>query len=114
MKPLLAVPLCWCLLLPKATAAGPVDYLKDIKPILAKNCYACHGAQKQKSGFRLDTAASALKGGDSGPAIVPGNSGKSRLIQAVTGVEGVTRMPPREPRLTAQEIARLKAWIDAG
>jgi hypothetical protein len=101
-------------LTPIAAIAGPVDYARDVKPILAKHCYACHGAQKQKSGFRLDTATSALKGGDSGPAIVPGKSGESRLIQAVTGAEGVTRMPPREPRLTAQEIALLRAWIDAG
>src|SRR5262245_31422157 len=98
-----------------AMAAPPVDYLKDIKPILSKNCYACHGPQKQRSGLRLDTAAAALKGGNSGPAIVPGQNADSRLIKAVTGSdENIKQMPPKEPRLTGAEIALLKVWIDQG
>ena len=95
-------------------AAEPVDYVRDIKPILAKNCYECHGPQKQRSGLRVDTAATLLQGGDSGPAIVPGKSGESRLIQAVTGTGDIQRMPPREPRLSADQITALKAWIDQG
>ncbi len=46
----------------------PFDYVRDVKPLLAKHCYACHGALKQKSGLRLDTVALMRKGGDSGPA----------------------------------------------
>src|SRR4051794_9995185 len=54
----------------KMMAAGPVDYVKEIKPILVENCYKCHGAAAQKGGLRLDTAALAIKGGDTGPAII--------------------------------------------
>jgi mono/diheme cytochrome c family protein len=103
-----------CLPLPAAAAAEPVDYLRDVKPLLAKTCYACHGADKQRSGLRLDTAAAALEGGNSGPAVVPGKSGDSLLIKAVTAADGVSAMPPKEPRLTPQQVAILRAWIDAG
>ncbi|HZT82316.1 MAG TPA: PSD1 and planctomycete cytochrome C domain-containing protein [Gemmataceae bacterium] len=95
-------------------AAEPADYLRDVKPILARHCAACHGPDKQRASLRLDTAAGARTGGDSGPAVVPGKADASRLIQAVTGAEGVKAMPPKGPRLTAKEIAVLRAWIDAG
>ncbi len=102
------------LLLGSAAAAEPVDYLGDVKPLLAKNCYVCHGADKQRSGLRLDTAAALLRGGNSGPAAVPGKSGASRIVQAVTGAEGVKAMPPRGARLTPAQVTSLRAWIDAG
>src|SRR5690349_9487599 len=104
------------LLLPVAAPAadGPVDYLRDVKPILAKNCYQCHGAKAQKGGLRVDTVANLKEGGDTGPAITPGQSGASLLIKAVTGAEGVTRMPLKKPALPAEHITLLKAWIDAG
>src|SRR5437016_528801 len=85
-------------------AAEPVDYLRDVKPMLAQHCYSCHGAAKQRSGLRLDTAASARKGGNSGPAVVPGKSGASRLFLAITGADDVKVMPPKEPRLNARQI----------
>src|SRR5262245_43768871 len=96
------------------TAAEPVDYARDVKPILTKNCYACHGPDKQRSSLRLDTAALALKGGNNGPAFVAGQADESRLIKAVTGADNVPMMPPKEPRLKAAEIATLRAWIGQG
>src|SRR5207245_2664427 len=95
-------------------AAAPVDYLTDVRPILAKHCYQCHGAKAQKAGLRVDTAAALKQGGDSGPAVVPGDSGKSLLIAAVTGADGVTRMPLKKPPLGDEPTRILKAWIDAG
>jgi mono/diheme cytochrome c family protein len=95
-------------------AAEPVDYLRDVKPILAKNCYACHGAAKQRSGLRLDTAAALLRGGNTGPAAVPGKSADSLLVKAVTGAADTKAMPPKGPPLTPAEVARLRAWIDGG
>jgi hypothetical protein len=114
MKPLL--PLCVAALLPAgAGAADPVDYTRDVKPLLAKYCAPCHGPQKQKSGLRLDTAAFALKGGNSGPAVVPKKSAASRLIVAVSGgTDDVAVMPPMGARLSKEEVAILRAWIDAG
>jgi mono/diheme cytochrome c family protein len=105
-----------CLLLfpTGVSAAAPVDYAREIKPLLSRHCYRCHGPAKEKSGLRLDSVAALLEGGDSGPAIIPGKSGKSRLIKAVTGVKDIPAMPPKGPRLTARQIALLKAWIDQG
>lgn len=93
----------------------PIDYLKQIKPIIEARCVSCHGPQKQKSGLRLDAIQGFLDGGDSGPAVVPGKSGESLLYQAVSRAEGVSPMPPiGQPSLQPAEIALLKAWIDQG
>jgi mono/diheme cytochrome c family protein len=109
------LPLCLAALLPAgAAAAGRVDYLRDVKPLLARRCVGCHGPQKQRSGLRLDTAAAVRKGGNSGPAVVPGDPAHSRLLQAVKGADGVTAMPPKGPPLSSGEIALLSAWVDAG
>jgi hypothetical protein len=113
MKALLVSSL-FLFLLARPLTAGPVEYLRDVKPILAQNCYACHGSEKQRAGLRLDTAAAVLHGGNSGPAIVPGKSGDSLLIKAVTGAKDVKIMPPKEPRLTAEQISVLRTWIDDG
>src|SRR5438552_18072060 len=101
-------------LLPGARAADAVDYTRDIKPILTKNCTTCHGAAKQRSGLRLDTAKAALEGGNSGPVVVAGKSAASRIIHAVTGTHDAPSMPPKGPRLDANQIALLKRWIDEG
>jgi hypothetical protein len=97
-----------------AFATEPVDYLRDVKPLLAKNCYGCHGAKLQKSGLRLDTAVAIIKGGKNGLVIVPGKSRESRLIEAVEGNSGGERMPLKKTPLTSAQIAILKSWIDAG
>src|SRR5262249_10242173 len=83
-SPALLAGLAWVVLaVPAAGAPEPVDYLRDIKPLLRARCYACHGALKQKAQLRLDSAALIRKGGRSGPAIVPGKSTESILLDAV-------------------------------
>jgi hypothetical protein len=96
--------------------AEPVDYSRDIKPIVTKHCVVCHSPVRQKSGFRVDTPALLIQGGDSGPAVVPGKSAQSRLIHAVTGTEDMSRMPPEESgeRLSDEEVELLRQWIDEG
>src|SRR6185436_603942 len=85
------------MLLP-AHAADSVDYLRDIKPLLSETCYRCHGVNQKKGGLRLDTAAFALKGGDTGPALKPSNSSESLMIQAVLGTHpDISRMPYKKP-----------------
>lgn len=91
-----------------------IDYVQDIKPILARRCYSCHGALQQKNGLRVDTAKLAIKGGSAGEAIVPGKVDDSLLIDAVTGAEGVKKMPPEGDPLTEEQIAKLKKWIAQG
>ena len=97
-----------------AAAEEPVDYLKQIKPLLAGRCFTCHGNLKQESGLRVDTAGAMLEGGEGGAAVVPHKSAESLLIQAVRGLNGITRMPLEGTPLSEEEIALLAAWIDAG
>ncbi|SIN80861.1 Planctomycete cytochrome C [Singulisphaera sp. GP187] len=95
-------------------ASEPVDYVQDVKPILTKHCVSCHGATKPRANLRLDTAAAAIRGGDGGPSVVPGQGAESPLILAVVGGGELERMPLKRPPLTDPQIATLKAWIDQG
>src|SRR5687767_10535918 len=71
-----------------APSAAAVDFIKDVQPIFRERCEKCHGAEKQKSGYRLDVKRVALTGGDhTAPNIVPGQSAKSPLIRFTTGLE---------------------------
>lgn len=99
-----------------APHAGPVDYQKDIAPILENSCFRCHGPERPRSGFRLDNRASALAGGDLGIAIVPGKSLESPLIHYVARLVRDLEMPPtgKGDPLKPYEIALLRAWIDQG
>jgi mono/diheme cytochrome c family protein len=93
-----------------------VDYLRDVQPILRAHCTDCHGPDDQNGGLRLDTAALAISGGNSGTAIVPGDVDKSLLILAITGAEKVLRMPPEDSadKLPDDKIAILRRWIKEG
>ena len=95
-------------------ADQPVDYVRTIKPLLTRSCVGCHGPDKQRGGLRLDTAAAVRAGGDSGPAILPGNAKESRLVRAIRSEAGVEAMPPKPPRLSSREIEAFRRWIDQG
>lgn len=96
-----------------ATAAEGVDYLRDIKPILATRCYRCHSSLAQESNLRLDSPSAITKGGDNGAAIVPRKSGESKLLAAVLR-QGDLKMPPEGEPLSPAQIELLKSWIDGG
>src|SRR4051794_36262173 len=74
-----------------APASEPVDYSRQVKPILKGRCYACHGALERKSGLRLDTGASIRRGGDGGPAVEPGSADASPLIERVSETDPANR-----------------------
>ena len=95
------------------TAPQQVDYQKDVKPLLAENCYSCHGIEAQQAGLRLDLRQAALRGGDYGPVIIPGKSAESKLIKRLVDGDGGMQMPPTGP-LTTEQIGVLRAWIDQG
>ena len=98
-----------------AAATGEkIDFAKDVQPILKDSCYQCHAGEMPKAQLRLDAKATALKGGISGPVIVPGNSKDSRLIHRVLGLGGEQRMPLKGTPLNEQQTATLRAWIDQG
>jgi WD40 repeat protein len=96
-------------------ATVQVDYAKDIEPILTSTCIKCHGPEKQKSGYRLDSREAAIKGGENGVAMVAGKSAESPLIRYIAQVDDDIKMPPpkAEP-LTAAQVGLLRAWIDQG
>lgn len=91
-----------------------VDFVRDIQPILAKNCQGCHGPEKQKGGLRLDSSKAARLGGDTGPAIVPGKTKASILLQRVSDLGDGHAMPPGDKRLPPATIALLRVWIEQG
>ncbi len=94
--------------------AAPVEFMTQVAPLLNQHCLRCHGPAKQESGLRLDNAAGALAGGDSGPVIVLAQSAESPLIERVGGTDEDTVMPPEGERLTTEQVALLRAWIDEG
>ena len=94
-------------------AQAIVDFKRDVAPLLARHCHACH-TEKSKGGLRLDRRADALRGGDSGKVIVPGKARESRLIRLDRGEDPEQVMPPKGSRLSAAEVAALEAWIDQG
>ena len=100
-----------------APAQRQVDFTTHIQPILERSCLSCHGPDRPKASLRLDNREAALKGGDSGPVILPGDSTNSPLVLIVAGLhEEIGRMPPKgkgDP-LTEEEIGLLRAWIDQG
>jgi mono/diheme cytochrome c family protein len=98
----------------QAAQARVVDYAHDIQPILAARCSSCHGPKRHKAGLRLDSPHWIRKGGDGGAVIIPGDSANSILIARVSGADGETRMPPTGAPLNPEQIALLRAWIDAG
>lgn len=102
-----------------AQAAPPVDFQREVQPILAEHCAQCHGvdAAERKSGLRLDLRASALKGGDSGEAaIVPGQPDKSGLIERITSTDPEFVMPPPKHKkpLSVKQTETLRQWIKEG
>ena len=94
-------------------AAVKIEFEKHVQPLLEAKCYGCHGTDRQLAGLRLDRRQLALRGGDYGKVIEPGDSASSKLIHRLTGNRAGMQMPPDGP-LEPTEIAILRAWIDQG
>jgi len=96
---------------------GQAEFFETrVRPIFADHCYSCHSekAEKLKGGLRLDTQEYLLKGGKSGPAIVPGEADASLLIKAVRYSDPKLKMPPKGKRLTPEQVADLESWVKMG
>jgi len=98
--------------LPKPTDAQHELFNTRVLPVLADNCFGCHGEEKQESGMRLDSLAGMLAGGERGPAVVPGDPGESRLIAAIRQ-EGDLKMPPTG-KLGSVATALVTEWVRSG
>lgn len=104
---------------PVSTKAG-VTYETDIKQIFDKSCIKCHGTEKQKGKLRLDSLQAALKGGEDGKVILPGDSAHSILVHNIAHIgDEDLYMPPPDNKdkiaaLTPEQIGLVRAWIDQG
>jgi len=96
---------------PGASPADAAFFEKEVRPLLAEQCYSCHGSKVQQAGLRVDSRAALLKGGDKGPSLVPGHPEKSLLLKAVRH-EGL-KMPPGR-KLPEKQAAALEKWLRMG
>ena len=105
---------CWLAMpMPRARADDTL-FESSIRPVLVDTCFRCHGGERVSGGLRIDSRDSLLGGGDSGPAIVPGDPGKSLLVQAIARHPDVSAMPPEtEKALRPDQVAAFETWIGA-
>ncbi len=122
MERFLVLGLCLSLLLAQSgevLAAEPlpaIDFQRDVRPILAEHCLACHGNDLPEAGVRLSTRATIQQAGESGkPAVVPGKPQESELVHRIRSADPAERMPPEgKPALKPEEVATLERWIAEG
>ncbi|HUR46545.1 MAG TPA: PSD1 and planctomycete cytochrome C domain-containing protein [Candidatus Saccharimonadales bacterium] len=110
----------WCAFLSLSAAAyaqntqDKLDYFeRKVRPLLAENCFSCHGPEKQKGKLRLDSTAAIRSGGENGPILVPGRPEVSRVILAVRYVDEDLKMPPKT-RLNDRQVDDLVEWVKQG
>ncbi|MFM8357078.1 MAG: c-type cytochrome domain-containing protein, partial [Verrucomicrobiota bacterium] len=107
----------WALGVPAggAAPAAPVDFARDIQPLLERHCWECHGPARAKSDLRLDSRAAALRGGQElGPALKPGDGAGSPMVRLAAGLVAGKEMPARGERLSPAQVGLLQAWVDQG
>ena len=94
--------------------AAEIDFAHEVVPVLKQHCGKCHTGDQKKGGLSLNTRETTLVGGESGKIVVSGKSAESELIQRLTSDDPDVKMPPEGPRVSAEQVALLKTWIDAG
>ncbi len=101
---------------PAASKEGLAFYAAEVQPVLARHCYKCHShaGGKSKGGLVVDSLGGMLTGGDTGPAVVPGDPDKSLLIKAVGFADEDLKMPPGEQKIPAADLAVLVKWVKQG
>ncbi|MCP5557421.1 MAG: DUF1549 domain-containing protein [Verrucomicrobiaceae bacterium] len=95
-----------------APVMAGIDFSHQVVPILKKHCAECHTGAKKKGGLSFNTRADLLEGSENGAVITPGKGAESAFIKLVTSTDPDEQMPPKGPRLTAEEVKVLSAWID--
>ncbi len=103
------------LILCAATAsAAPVDFSHQIVPVLREHCTECHAGDKKKGGFSMNDRESFMKGGEDGVVVDLKDISKSTLLEAILSTDPDKQMPPKGKRVSAEEVALLKSWIEGG
>lgn len=105
--------LAWSTATQTSAPTPQTAFSQEVLPVLKASCFGCHGPEKQNGGLRLDSREAMLKGGDSGPAILPGKGKSSLLVKRINGSEP-PRMPLRSASLSEKQIATIQSWIDQG
>src|SRR5687767_2933280 len=116
MRRLFPVLLLSLISLTRVSAITPQEtefFEKKVRPILAEQCYSCHGPEKQKAALRVDSRAAILKGTDEGPVIVPGKPEESDFIKSLRHT-GNSKMPEKADKLTDAQIAAMAEWVRMG
>ncbi len=99
---------------PDASAQTPVDFQRDVEPVLKRSCIGCHGAAQQLGGLRLDARETTFRGGVSGPAVLAKSAKDSTLYQRIAGLGDQARMPMGGKPLPPEQIALIEKWINEG
>ncbi len=97
-----------------AWAETPPRYAKDVRPFLIKYCSECHAGKEPENGLNLETYKGLIAGGDNGPVLKPGKAEESRIVRLVEGKAKPSMPPKKAKQPRPEEIAVLRAWIDAG
>jgi mono/diheme cytochrome c family protein len=97
-----------------AEADAPPSLARDVEPLFKQQCVLCHNEGLAQAGLRLDSREMALKGGVSGPALVPGNASASLIVKRLLGTDGGIRMPQNMEPWPTERIALVRRWIDEG
>lgn len=113
MRSILTLLLLCLLPLQAGAETSAPDYQADVAPILKKYCAGCHNDGDRDGDFSLESYASLQKGTEDGPAILPGDPENSRMIRLITGAAEPLMPPEDEPRPGDEDVAVLKAWIEA-
>lgn len=87
---------------------------KSVRPVLAENCYSCHGGHRHENGLRMDLRSAIIRGSDYGKVVEPGNPAASKLIKAINHTPGVEAMPKKADKLKPTDIAALEKWVQMG
>src|SRR5438876_5684290 len=116
MRKYFSIAIVFALVAPAFAAdAAPRPTYSQVRAIFAQHCFSCHDSKEQEGGLILETHQSLLKGGDDGPVLVPGKSAESLLVKQIEHTKKPFMPPPKKgDKLSPQEIAVIRAWIDAG
>ena len=98
----------------RVVSAKPVDFQRDVAPILQQRCLSCHNERDRRGGLSLQSAEAMKAGGESGTVIKAGDAESSYLLDLLLPTDGVAEMPKGEPALSTQEIATIRSWITEG
>lgn len=97
---------------PQATAENTKGFVERVAPVLSQRCVSCHNGQKSRGGLNLTGRVAVLRGGDNGPAVIPGDAARSLLLKLVLGDK--PKMPKQGGPLSREDVQALREWIDGG